>query len=734
MEAIAISPLEQIAQEFNRGERARNPEVLLGLMNQYYIAYGKSPLTHLDDVNNAHTTGGLSSILGFGHGNPKKMQKRLVEFSVFSPRVADYSTEIQGQIIGGIIKNVSKGGFSSFYLSKENPNEEENRRLIGASQQMKDYLLSIGVHHLDDLRSKHATDGLGSILGFNPGNTNKMRQRLIEFEIFSQRLVDYSPQVLEDMIKIIIQNISKRSPKPPYFFEENKYLEENRRVVATSKQMKDYLLSIGVHHLDDITYRHATDGLGSILGFRPGNPKKMQKRLVEFSVFSQRVADYSPEVSDRIINNAIGNISSNGFSSFYLSKDNTYAEENRVRIGASQQMRGYLLRMGISHLDDVVGRKATWGIGSLLGFKAWHPIEMKRRLAEFGVFSTDLSDPSYDSIRERICENLINKTGSYGYGFSSFYTSIYLDPNVLESNRRAILASKAVQDFFREQGYNMNDPSTMTRDVELFLNKYFGTKNIEDVLKPQERSEIPRYRVIQKEWNPEEEKIFQDAYERFGRDESNFMIMLNLNKENLQELFGVSYSAIMQKCKYMGLISSIELGGTRESGTPKYAFPSIHAEEFPDFVKGFENYAALLERNIIPAVTPVFAFESAAHEQFYHVTLPVHYKGVDIGGYNPYEQAIISAAWHYISDNAGFGRKQNGDIIIDPATEQGLEPAILQIQGTHDKNLTQLIFRRKFNPDNDARMTAIELAGIRPKSEIYLFKHETHPTYQNTRV
>ncbi len=626
MQTTDVSLLEQIANEFNSGESARNPHELLGLMNQYYIANSKSPLAHLDDINKGHATRGLGGILGFKLNNPRQMGQRLVELGIFSQRLSDYSPELLEKIIGKVIGNVSTHNFSSFYMA-----------------------------------------------------------------------------------------------------EDNKYAEANKKVIATSPQMKDYLSGKGIAHLDDINAGNATRGLGGILGFNSGNPRQMGQRLAKLGIFSQRLSDYSPELLEKII----GNVSNPRFSSFYLAEDNEYAKENRKVIATSPQMKDYLASKGIAHLDDVNSGHATGGLGGILGFKEGNPRQMGQRLVELGVFPTDLSDSFYDNVRERICENFVNKIGISQ--FSSFYTSADLDSTILESNRRAILASKAVQNFFSEQGYNMNDSRTMTKDVELFLNKYFRTKNIEEILKPQERSEIPNYRRIHKEWNLEEEKVLQNAYERFGGDEDNFRIMLNLNKTNLQELFGVSYSAIINKCQRMGFMSTNGYGGSKETGTPKYAFPSIHAEEFPDFVKGFENYATLLTKGLVPAATPAFAFESAVHEQFYHATLPVHYKGVDVEKYNPAEQAVINAAWHYISDNAGFDRKQNGDMTISPSTEQGLDPVILQIEGNPNP-FVQLIFRRNFNPDNIILTTAIELGGLNPKSELYFFKHEKLPTYQNTRV
>lgn len=136
-----------------------------------------------------------------------------------------------------------------------------------------------------------------------------------------------------------------------------------------------------------------------------------------------------------------------------------------------------------------------------------------------------------------------------------------------------------------------------------------------------------------------------------------------------------------------------------------------------------ENYRCLrLFRRLISD------FESASHEQFYHVTLPVWYKGVDVADYTNAEQSVISAIWYYISDNSGFQRKQNNDIIIQPATEHVFEPKLIQIDGKHNA-LTQLIFRRLFNPTNNIDTSAIDTSS----NEIYMFKHQLIPTYDNTR-
>ena len=182
----------------------------------------------------------------------------------------------------------------------------------------------------------------------------------------------------------------------------------------------------------------------------------------------------------------------------------------------------------------------------------------------------------------------------------------------------------------------------------------------------------------------------------------------------------------------MGLLQSDESGGARETGIPVYAFPDIHGQEFGDLLRAFNNRTFLLAHNIVPAVTLVFAYKSVPDErdefpdkQFEHATLPVRYRGVDINAYTQAEQSVLSSVQHYISDNGRFPRNEIGGVIIDPSTEHGFDPSILQIRA-YPNNLTQLTFRRRFNPTNEVRTTAIDIGHGR---EIYLFRHELDQTY-----
>jgi hypothetical protein len=235
--------------------------------------------------------------------------------------------------------------------------------------------------------------------------------------------------------------------------------------------------------------------------------------------------------------------------------------------------------------------------------------------------------------------------------------------------------------------------------------------------------------MIEKEWTSSEEEVLLGEYERAGKDETIFIDVLSENRDMFQEEFGVPYRAIIEKSRYMGLISLDETKGSREKTSPIYAFPSIHGDEFEQELEGFENYARLLDEDITPAATPTFAFTSAAKEEFDAVTVPVWYKGPDPDSYTIAAQRVLSAVQHYLSDNSRFETRENGDIEIDPSTPHEMSPRMLQIEGEHH-NLVQLIFRKRFNPDNKIGTTAIDTGNGR---DIYVFQHELTPTYDNTR-
>jgi len=400
----------------------------------------------------------------------------------------------------------------------------------------------------------------------------------------------------------------------------------------------------------------------------------------------------------------------------------------------------------VSHLDEMTRKHATQALGTIFDFKDSNPVQARQRFAEHGIFSPDLNDAAYDGVRENICQNLIDSLTSNNW--NSYYTSNTLEEQILRSNRETILTSNAIQTFFAEQGYEMNEPSTMKNKVRLFFRKYMGAEDIDRVIPPQGRGygrdngNLPLYRRIQKEWANDEEDFLRGLFADADGSETGFIEMLARQRQAVEDLFGASYSAVINKCRYMGLLTRNESGGIRETGIPVYAFPDIHRQEFGDLLRGFQNRAFLLAHNIIPAVTQAFAYEPVPDErdefpdeQFEHVTMHIWYRGVDIAQYTQAEQAVISAVQHYISDNGRFPRNERGDTIIDPAAEHGFAPSILQIRSMPN-NLIQLTFRRRFNPINEVATNAINMGDGREGNgrEIYLFRHELQATYHNTRV
>ena len=278
----------------------------------------------------------------------------------------------------------------------------------------------------------------------------------------------------------------------------------------------------------------------------------------------------------------------------------------------------------------------------------------------------------------------------------------------------------------------MNNSESMNNSVRLFFKKYFGDSG--DIIKP---GREPLYRLFSKEWSDKEESDLTAMFNNCNREESEFILFLRNQRKEMQEIFGVSYSAIINKCQYMGLIPVNRTGLTHETHTDAvYAFPNIHTDEFPSEIRGFDNYSLLLASNIVPEITPAFSFQSAAHEQFTHVTLPIVYRGVDIERYNESERVVISSAWHYISDNANTKKfhREGGDIIVNPIQDYNDEPKILEIQRSRN-NLIQLEFRNSLEPLNTVETIAIRMDKLVPHSrEIYFFKHKENPTYENTRA
>ena len=118
MTTQVMSPLERIAEEANKPEGDRNPQKVLGFINQYLISIGKSPFSHLDNIASRNVTLGLAKSLGLDNELVRQMQRRLVEIGVFSADLSDpkYTSEVRDEVIDNIVKKVSTPHFLSFYI------------------------------------------------------------------------------------------------------------------------------------------------------------------------------------------------------------------------------------------------------------------------------------------------------------------------------------------------------------------------------------------------------------------------------------------------------------------------------------------------------------------------------------------------------------------------------------------------------------------------------------------
>ena len=98
--------------------------------------------------------------------------------------------------------------------------------------------------------------------------------------------------------------------------------------------------------------------LADIFGFKYSNPVQARQRFADSGIFSPDLSQYEQEIQDKIIENIIENISSSR-TSFYLSKDNPYAESNRQIIVHSQKMKDYILSKAVVRIKTKISSSNT---------------------------------------------------------------------------------------------------------------------------------------------------------------------------------------------------------------------------------------------------------------------------------------------------------------------------------------------------------------------------------------
>lgn len=387
-------------EELTKGVVDERTRDILKTINEFYEPDGVQPITHLDEITvKAPFKKDLSELLGDVVG-VRQIQQELVDSGFLSPGISEYSPDIREKIIDNIFENISTTHLPSYYLSPENPHLEDNRRIIATSQQMKNYLSKLGITHLDDVKSAHAfKKGLMRIYGVNVGNPKQMRRRLVELGTFSANIAEYSADIQKKIIDNIIDEISSTGFISSYLEPKNPHLEDNRRIIATSQHMKDYLLGLGIDHPDVVMATHAKKGLGTTLGFAEGSPHQMKQRFVEFDMFpqNQNLEQYSPELQVKFIDNIFENMG-NDLSSFFLSDHNASRETNREVVIHSRQLYTYLDRHQIYSLHDIKSEHpGVKGLYKLFGLPEEDNDKLGQMLVDLELFG---------STRERVSGKL----------------------------------------------------------------------------------------------------------------------------------------------------------------------------------------------------------------------------------------------------------------------------------------------------------------------------------------
>ena len=584
---------------------------------------------------------------------------------------------------------------------------------------LEDYL---EIKSLDEITSENATPRLGTILDFKAYHPNEFKSRLVELGIFSEDLRQYDPLVREEILTRVVSKLSNHNFRSSYFSPdiEESVLKENRRQLGKSEAFKSYLQEREIRSLDDITGKKATQGLEPIIGFKAYHPHEFRSRLVELGIFSQDLKEYDPLVREEILRKVLRRLSNTRFRSSYFSPDieESVLEENRRQLGKSEVFKSYLQEREIRSLDDITKENATRGLGKIIGFKVKRYTEFRSRLVELGIFSEDLRQYDPQKREEIVHTNLLRgkRKGIYNLAYFS-------DENpYVDENRRILLESKTFQDYLASEGIELSNLQTIKGENKTLMRRLLGT-TIQNLPKIQKVTSSPKYHKIITEWT---EQYVQDLINIFNNN-SNIAKYFREHKQTLEEQFGRTIFALEKKLEHLGLLPPYQPTG---NGTPQvatYPFPKLHGERAQIYTK---NSATLLDALIQPEIIPAWGFESATHEQFIHMTVPIYFNGIDLNGYNPREQEVIQTLHTYLALPQTFRETQLQGRKVIESTMLAPDPSIIILE-LDEERYVGLIRRKRFIEDPSQITTqAINLNG----REIYFFKHDqTDVTFKNTR-
>ncbi len=590
----------------------------------------------------------------------------------------------------------------------------------------RSFLSSVGINHLDQIGYNNVPGKtrFWSLLGIeNDGRKyykiEKVQAWFDKNGIFSPRLRDYENHA--DIIKWIVSRIQGKFNS--YYFGNSlapDVLKDNRALLF---EHDEYLKNI--KHLDEIECKPKS-GLWSLLGIETKRKRhtleEIQRGFVNLGRFRPRLREVAnhKEILKWIIDKKL-RVGSGKFHSFYFSRslDPDVLKDNRDLL-----FENNLYLSSIKHLDFISYKAPIKkGLWSLLGIdrkEENHTIEeVQKGFVKIGRFSEDLR--TYSSAeRDLIFSDLLEKRAPSSYYLVSSHEYV-------ESNRRLFFASEQFQEYLEREGISLVGLSTVkTQGARSVFREYLGI-NVGAVAGIE--GTIIGTRKITSVWSKDEEARLLDNYIGIAGSLENGAAIKALQevKDDLQETFGRSIHAILMKLQHLGAIEYRTFD--EPTGEPSevilYPFPQFHERDLKGFSLRTKNSAYLLELGMVPDATMVASYLSPT-EQLVHATLPIHYKGIELTNYNETEQRLLGLVNTYIkhSDRFGDTNKKSLELLAD--TELDRDIRILAV-ANEDNVYAQIMHRINGEiPEETAISTGKE-------SEIYFFKREETPTYEEAR-
>jgi hypothetical protein len=719
---------------------------------QYMASLG---IKSLDDIQKRHYISSTVSLaLGVNQNSPVAFRKKLIELGYFPSDLR--SCDNVEQILQGAVDHLSITGRDSVYFDRKYVSSDEvlesNRTLFAQSAALKRYFETLGITTLDKIPVKMMNYRFSNILGLK--GIEQFRKFLIKSGTFP---IDFRAcENLEDILSDVVEGLSNRRGKEPSVYFSQRYhddsetLESNRTLFAQSAAFRGYLTSKGIKSLDDINKISKVSALAFILGgFKPGNVTECKKAMIKYGALSTDLRTY--DHAEQTFQYVVANLSNHGKNSAYFSSefvdDPETLESNRRLFAQSAALKAYFRGKGIVCLDDFFGKRTYSGLINAFGIDRPHVNNLRNKLAQLGAFSTRLTD--YDNKEEVIAHTLSrfkDRLSSAGRFRSAYFSSeLGLTPEVIEANRRTLLESKKVQDYFTEEGISLDNLSTIrTSRARAIFRELLGIDvrspdsqaGLKAILPRHKTPVLPVTRKMVSVWDDKDIGYLREIASINGNNESTILSYLGENRQEIEEQLGRTIFACEMQMRYRGILPAINFGTGTQDAEFVYPFPKIHDEDGVEATasRSFGNYARLLEAGLEPAVTPVLAYESAVtyegEPQFIHATVPINFRGADISDYNPFEQKLLRTVASYLQDPESFTPVQGE---TEPRIQGGeaKSPFILAVQ-KGNQVYAQVMLRSRFSENPGVVDTnAIKLNG----SEIYFFKHDqSKVTFENTRA